>query len=231
MALEVTGEVGLVAEADARGDPGDRLSLEQALSRRLDPPTEDVRVRRDAERLAEAADEMRRAGSEELAGRGERHRLERVGFEEVAQPLRELAHAAGILLVGVILEMRPEALRDEGEVGLGLERVVGVPKSLVQDVEATTQADVLDRRLVDGAADQALAQQARLEVEHPLAVAATRRRAPVVNDVRREHADHRAPRATMVAVEVVADLAVVDDEDRPRVVRVRRVRVLEELGV
>ena len=35
----------------------------------------------------------------------------------------------------------------------------------------------------------------------------------------------------MVPVEVVADLTVVDDEDRPRVVRVRRVGVVVKLGV
>lgn len=143
MAFEVPGEVRLVAEADAHGDLGDWFSLEETLSRRLDPSTEDVRVRRDAERVAEAANEMRRAGSEELAGRSERHRLERVGVEQVAQPLSELVHAARILLIGVILEMRPEALRDEGEVRLGLECLVGVTKPLVQNVEATTQSNVL----------------------------------------------------------------------------------------
>ena len=155
MALEVTGEVRLVVEADARGDPCDRLALEQALTRRLDPPPEDVGVRSDAERLAEAADEMRRAGSEELAGRSKRHGLGRVGVEKIAQPFGELARPARIFLVGVTLEMRPEALGDEDKVGLGLECVVGVTKSFVQNVEATTQAHVLDRRLVDGATDQA----------------------------------------------------------------------------
>ena len=37
MALEVTREVRLVAEADVRGDLGDWLSLEESLPRRLDP--------------------------------------------------------------------------------------------------------------------------------------------------------------------------------------------------
>jgi hypothetical protein len=35
----------------------------------------------------------------------------------------------------------------------------------------------------------------------------------------------------MVTVEVVSDLAVIDHEDRPRVVRVRRVRMVVKLGV
>ena len=54
--------------------------------------------------------------------------------------------------------MQPDALGDEGKVRLGLECLVGMTESFVQNVEATTQAHVLDRRLVDGAADQALAQ-------------------------------------------------------------------------
>ena len=52
-----------------------------------------------------------------------------------------------------------------------------------------------------------------------------------MNDVRRQHADHRAARAAMVPVEVVPDLPFVDDEHVPRVVRMWRVRVLVELGV
>jgi hypothetical protein len=81
MALEMTCEVGLVAEADARRNLGDRLSVEQPLPRRVDAAAEDIRVRCDSEGAAEAADEMRRAGSEELPGRGERHGVEYVGFE------------------------------------------------------------------------------------------------------------------------------------------------------
>ena len=95
-------------------------------------------MRGDAERLAEAADEMRRARSEELAGRRKCHDLELVRVEELAQSFRELAHAAWITLVGPILEVRPEAFGHEREVGLGLERVVGVTKSLVQNVQTTT---------------------------------------------------------------------------------------------
>jgi hypothetical protein len=81
MALEMTCEVGLVVKAGARRDLGDRLPVEQPLPRRVDAAAEEVRVRRDSEGAAEAADEMRRAGSEELPGRGERHGVECVGFE------------------------------------------------------------------------------------------------------------------------------------------------------
>jgi hypothetical protein len=86
--------MSLVAETDRGGDLNDRLALEESLSRRLDPTTENVGVRCDAEGLAEAADEMRRARPEELAGCRKCHDLELVRVEELAQSFRELAHAA-----------------------------------------------------------------------------------------------------------------------------------------
>jgi hypothetical protein len=52
-----------------------------------------------------------------------------------------------------------------------------------------------------------------------------------VNDVRWKHADHRAARAAMVPVEVVPDLPFVDHEHVPRVMRMRRVRMLVKLGM
>ena len=174
---------------------------------------------------------MRRARFEALAGRRQRHGLKRVGLEKVAQPFGELARAAGIFLVGSILEVRPQAFGHEHKVGLRLQRGVGMTKPFVQNVEATAKRSILDARLVDRATDQALTQNARLEVENSLPVAATGCRAAVVNDLRRKHADRRTTCAPMLAIEVVADLAVVDDEDRPGVVRMRRVGVLVKLGV
>jgi hypothetical protein len=231
MAFEVTREVRLIAEADARGDPGDGLALEQSQPRRLDAPSQDVRVWRDPERAGETANEMRRARFEALAGRRQRHGLKRVGLEKVAQPFGELAHAAGILLVDSILEVRPQAFGHEHKVGLRLQRGVGMTKAFMQSVKATAQWSILDAWLVDRTTDQALTQNARLEVENSLPVATTGCRAAVVNDLRRKHADSRATCAPMLTIEVIADLAVVDDEDRPGVVRVRRVGMLVKLGV
>jgi hypothetical protein len=151
MALEMPGEVRLVAETDPCGDVGDWLSLEEKLPRRLDPPTEDVRVRGDPERAGEAANEMCGAGSEDLAGRGKRHSLGLVCFEQVAQPLGDLIDTAGIVLVALIGEVRTQALGDECKVGLRLERLIGVTNRFVQNVEATAQRNILDARLVDGA--------------------------------------------------------------------------------
>ena len=127
--------------------------------------------------------------------------------------------------------MRPDALGNEGQMGLCLERLVGVTKSPVQGIEVTAEPYVFYRGFVDCGADQVLSQQARVEIEHALAIAATRRGTPVVNDMRWKHADRRAARTAMVPVEVVSDLTVIDDEDRPRVMRVGRVGVVLKLGV
>ena len=70
-----------------------------------------------------------------------------------------------------------------------------------------------------------------LEVEHPFAEAGVGRRTAVVDDVRRQDRDHRGERAALAAIEVVADRAVVDEEQRPGVVGVRRVRVVAERRV
>jgi hypothetical protein len=84
MPLEVAGEMGLVVEADGGGDLNDRFALEETLTRRFDSPAEDIGMRGDAEGLAEAANEMCRASSEELAGGGKRHDLELVRVEKFA---------------------------------------------------------------------------------------------------------------------------------------------------
>ena len=130
--------MSLVAEADRGGDLNDRFSLEETLTRRFDSPTENIRMRGDAEGLPEAANEMCRARSEDVAGRRKCHDLELVAVEEFTQAFRELAHAAWITLVDPILEVHPEAFDHECEVGLSLECIVGMSESLVQNVQTTT---------------------------------------------------------------------------------------------
>jgi hypothetical protein len=129
-------QMRLIAEPHARGDACNRLPVEKSPSRCLDTPAEQVRVRRNAERLAEAAHEMRRARSEELCRGRERHRLECVHVKELTQAFRELVGATGILRSGFTAEVRPEALRDEREVCLGLELVVGVTEPPVKEIDA-----------------------------------------------------------------------------------------------
>ena len=136
MAPEVAREVGLVAEADGRSDLDDRLSLEETPARGLDSTPEDVRVRCDTERPAEAADEVRRVGPESDPCVRKRHSVERMRVEECPKPLGELVDAAGVL-GKTIVEMRPQALHHEREVRLRFERIVRVTESLVQEMQAT----------------------------------------------------------------------------------------------
>jgi hypothetical protein len=60
VALEQAGEVGLVVEADAGGDQGDRLPAEEALAGGVDAPGGHVLVGRDPEGAGEAPHEVGR---------------------------------------------------------------------------------------------------------------------------------------------------------------------------
>jgi hypothetical protein len=60
VALELTGEVGLIVEPDASGDQGDGLAVEQAPAGGVDAAGRHVLVWRDPEPAGEAADEMGR---------------------------------------------------------------------------------------------------------------------------------------------------------------------------
>ena len=78
---------------------------------------------------------------------------------------------------------------------------------------------------------EVLADDIGIEVEHALPEPGRRRRAAVVDDVRRQDRHHRRVGGTVAAVEVVADGARIHDEQRPRVVRVRWIRVRPERRV
>ena len=57
MALEVLREVGLVVEADVDGDSGYLITLEEPPASDLDPPSDEVAVRRDPELAREGPGE------------------------------------------------------------------------------------------------------------------------------------------------------------------------------
>ncbi len=101
----------------------------------------------------------------------------------------------------------------------------------VEGVDEAAERRVAHDRLVHRRPDEVLAQHARLEVDGALAVARARRRAAVMDHVRREDGHHRRRRRARRPVEVVADGPLVDHEQRPDVVRVRRVGVLGERRV
>ena len=122
----------------------------------------------------------------------------------------------------------PQAFGDVVEPDLGLEGVVGTAQGVVEGGDAATERRVAQERAVHGATDQVLAEHVGLEVDGALPVAVARRRPAVVDDVRRQERDHRSLRRALRAVEVIADGAFVDEEQRPDVVGVGRVGVLGE---
>ncbi len=123
-----------------------------------------------------------------------------------------------------------QSFDDEGEPALGLE-VLALDERPVEARDGRAQGGVLDERPVDRAADEVRAEHLLLEVDDALAEAAVGDGVAVVDDVRRQQGDAGADRGVVVAVEVVADDAVVDDEQGPRVVGVRRVGVVVPVGV
>ena len=191
-------------------------------------------MRCDPERAGEAANEMCGAGSEDLAGRSERHRLERV----LPRVGRAAVRRARSTRPGSSSSADPRGAScrrsaTNAQMGLRLER-------LSRDDEAAScrtwrrrrSRSILDARLVDCGTDQVLSParssrgRARACDSHDWLRGARRERRAV--EARRPS---NGPRTPMVPVEVVPDLTVVDDEDRPGVMRVRRVGVLVKLGV
>ena len=93
------------------------------------------------------------------------------------------------------------------------------------------QQRITQVRGVRGPADQLLTQRVGVEVEHPLAEPVPGRGPAVVRDVRRQQRDLGRRRAVVRPIEVVADHAVVDHQQGPRVVGVQGVGVLHEAGM
>jgi len=106
-----------------------------------------------------------------------------------------------------------------------LPRAVGLETALNMIVSGTSvpAAQLEGTRLFDAVGEGDVVERAAA-----LAEAVAGRGAPVMDDMRREDRDHRGQRAALAAIEVVADRALIDQEERPGVVRVRRVGVLAE---
>jgi threonine/homoserine/homoserine lactone efflux protein len=221
----------LVVEPDAGRDLRHGLSVEQAPARRVDPAREQVAVRRDPERAREAPDELRRRRVDDPTGIGQGHPLDEALVEQVPELGRHLV-VGPVDRVTPCAEVPPEPEAHAGERALGREGgLVGVPEDPVERAELPNEARVLDGRIVDRPPDQALVQEFVSEVEDALSEPGTRGGSPVVDDVRRQERDPGAVGASVPGLEVVPDRALVDDEHRPRVVRMWRIHVVDESGV
>jgi hypothetical protein len=128
---------------------------------------------------------------------------------------------------GDLPERDPDLLGQQVESGFRQERVVDAGQRIVQAGDVPPQGRVGELGPVDRRADQVPADERRLEVQDPLAVSGTVGGSAVMDHVRRKHRHHRATSAAGPPIEVIPDRPLVDDEERPRVMCVWRIRVAE----
>jgi threonine/homoserine/homoserine lactone efflux protein len=224
-------QVRLVGEADFGRHVRQRLTAEDPLARRLQAPAEDIGVRRDPERRRERTGNLGRPGADRSGGRGDRDRLEQVRVEMGAQALGEIRPDDRSIVGGRLAEHMADPLGHERQTRLGLEEVVRAGERVVNCGHGVPERGIGQDGTIDRTADQVLAEQARLEVEHPFPEPRARRSPAIVDDVRRKHRHPGPTGGPGPTVELVDDCPVVDDEDRPDVVRVRRVGVRRERRV
>ena len=228
---EAAREVRLIAEADLCGDVGEGLPAEEALARSLQASAKDVRMRRDPEDRGERARELRGASANGSRRGGDGDALEQVRVQESPHALR-LIRGRHERPVGTRLAERGrDPFDDEREPRLGFELAIGAGERIVERGDLRPEAGVRNDRPIDGGTDDALTEDVRLQVQHPLTKAPACGPAAVMDHLRREDRHHGRLGAAVPPVEVIADRPVVDDEQRPHVVDVRRVRVVGESRV
>ena len=152
--------------------------------------------------------------------------------------VQQIAEIRGDAIVGTIgschgpiAEMLPESVAHGGQEVLRGERLIAIIQCQMEGPDVPHERRVLDVGIVDGPADQSFIQDVGIDVEHPLAEPVGPGRSTIVHDVRGEDRDPRAGRAAMRGLEVIPDGSLIDDEHRPGVVGMRRVRVIHEPGV
>jgi threonine/homoserine/homoserine lactone efflux protein len=232
VAAEHPREVRLVVEPDGDSDVAGRLAIEKAAPGDLDALPLEVGMGRDAEGRCEAADEMRGVGAEQAGGSVQRRRRGQIGVEERPHLLGQIACRRALRWPArLCAQVLTNPLHDECKAHLGFEGIVAVNGEMVDRRQARPQHLVTDRGTVDGMTHVLLADHARRDVEDSLAIPGVLRRPAVVRDVRREHRDEWRVGALLVTVEVVADRSFVDDEQRPIVVHVSGIGVLDEASM
>ena len=186
-------------------------------------------MRRQAERRGEAADQVGRVGVQDTRRRAQREPSTR---RASSRSRRSAASRCGRGRRG---RCRRGAARSRSPISASR---LSASSVLLQAVAGCSWCDcgpAAARRRRLGVATAAPIRRSSsdvgVEVEHALAEAVRGGRPAGVRDVRRQQRDRGAQRAVLVAVEVVADRALVDDQQRPGVVRVHRVGVVGEPGV
>ena len=158
----------------------------------------------------------------------QRELLEATFVEEISEIGRDLVVGSFDNVVGPVPEALQEPRRHPGEDLLSLERLIRVSQRAMERTESSKERSVLDVGIVDGSADQAFVEHLGSHVEHALAKPGSGGGSSVVHDVRRQDRHAGAGGAAMPGLEVVPDCPLVNDEQRPCVVRMRWVRVIDE---
>lgn len=123
-----------------------------------------------------------------------------------------------------------QAVPDERETALGLESVAGCRECDVQLADPLMQQRIGHGGSSDRSTDQRLAEHRRVEVENALVEAVSGSSPPGVRDMRRQQCHPTAESPVLGPVEVIADGALLHDQQRPGLVGVRRVHVSDEAG-
>jgi len=131
----------------------------------------------------------------------------------------------------LIAQMPDKAFGDECEPALGLQLVAGPLERPVQLMNTVAQRRIVQHRAVDRRADEACVDLSGIQVEDPLAKTFGRHRAAVVRNMRGKQRHHGTGRTVLVPVQVVAHDALIDDQQRPGVMRVHGIGVIGEAGV
>jgi hypothetical protein len=208
----------------------DLAAFEQPAARQVETPAEQVVVRRDSVAARERPNQVRSGNPEDGCDGSYSYCSHRIGIEDLAGPAGYRGSRRERSCRRAATEVPAEALHDQSEAGLSFE-VVAVDQRLVEPGRLVSQDTVHDQRSVDGRANKHLLQHVLLEVNHSLAEAARGYRSAIVNHVRRQQR-HAGARCSMPAMlQLVPDQTIVDEQDRPGVMRMSGIHVITPLGM
>lgn len=129
-------------------------------------------------------------------------------------------------------QVGPNQVAQSEDAALGGDDVGRIGQRRVDAVDGGDDGRTKQRGGLGGGIDGGLGQPLGLEVEDALAERPIRfRRASVVGHLRRQQGDAGGSRQVVVPVEIVGHGTVVDEQDRPRVMRMSRVGMMLETGV
>jgi hypothetical protein len=218
-------QVRLVMEPDGDRDIGGRFAGEQAGASGLDAAPGEVAMGREPVRAGEAPHQVGRVGVQQGGGIAQHEPWDGAGIEQVPQVRGE---PVGRGLDRRCAQVPTDPVADQGEPALGLERGAAHVERPVQLVDARAEQPVVEARGADGGTGQRLVEDSGVDVQHALAEAVLGGRPPGMRHVGREQRDRRAQRPVLMVVQVVTDRALVDDEQRPRLVGMLGVSVIGE---